>query len=86
MVIIPILVLTSHKLVLVLATSLSVIEASKEENMFSERVLSIYYLLRFQKDTVDVRALIDSGSKVNTITPAYALKLGLKVHSTNLKA
>ena len=44
-------------------------------------VLCIYYLIWFKKNEVQV--LIDSGSKVNAITLGYALKLGLKICSTN---
>ena len=40
-----------------------------------ERVPYICYPVQFQKD--QVQALINSGSKVNAMTPAYALKLGL---------
>ena len=61
-------------------------EASKEEHMFLERVLYIHYLLRFRKDTIGIKALIDSGSEVNAMTPAYVLKLGLKVYRTDVEA
>lgn len=47
-------------------------------------VLCIYYPVWFKKDKV--RALINFGNKVNTITPAYALKLSLKVRSTDIGA
>ena len=76
----------AKKLVSVLATSSSVTEASKEDHVTLERVLFVYYPLRFQKDTVDVRALIDSGSEVNAMTPAYASKLGLRVCHTDIGA
>ena len=76
----------AKKLVLVLATSLSVTEASKEEHVFLERVPCIHYPLHFRKDTVDVRALIDSVGEVNAMSPAYASKLGLKVHHTDVGA
>ena len=74
------------KLVSVSATSLSVTEASKEEYVTLERVPCIHYLLRFRKDTAGVRALIDSDSEVNAMSPAYASKLGLKVHYTDIGA
>ena len=48
--------------------------------MSLERILFIYYLLRFRKDNADIKALIDSGNEVNAMTLAYAPKLGLKVH------
>ena len=54
--------------------------------MSLERVLCIHYLLYFQKNTRGVRALIDSGSVVNAMTPAYISKLVLKVHPTDIKA
>ena len=46
----------------------------------------IHYPLRFCKDTTGVRALIDSGSEVNAMSPAYTLKLDLKVYHTNVGA
>ena len=67
----------AKKLVLVLATSLSVTETNKEVTL--ERVPCINYPLYFQKDIAGVRALVDLGSEVNAMTPAYTAKLGLKV-------
>ena len=49
-------------------------------------MLYIYYLPRFQKDTIDIRALIDLDGEVNTMTLTYSLKLGLKVQSIDVKA
>ena len=51
-----------------------------------ERVPCIYYLLYFRKDSIGIRALVDSSSEINTMTPAYAAKLGLKVRKTDIKA
>ena len=62
------------------------IEASKEEHVSLERVPCIHYPLRFRKDTAGVRALIDSGSEVNAMSPAYASKLGLRVRHTDVGA
>ena len=62
------------------------IKISKEEFVPLKQVSCIYYLLRFWKDIVDVKALIDSGSKVNAMTPAYTSKLDLKVYHTNVGA
>ena len=53
------------------------IETNKEVTL--ERVPCIYYPLRFRKNTEGVRALVDSGSEVNAITPTYTAKLGFKV-------
>ena len=72
----------AKKLVLVLATSSSVTETNKDVTL--EWVLCIYYPLRFRKDTAGVRALFDSSSEVNAMTPAYAAKLGLKVRKTDI--
>ena len=52
--------------------------------MVLERVPCIHYPLRFRKDTAGVRALVDSGSEVNAMTPAYAAKLGLQVRKTEI--
>lgn len=59
-------------------------KSKKEDKMTLKQVPYIYYPLRFQKNTIDIKALIDSGSKVNAIIPAYALKLGLQVRNTNV--
>ena len=44
----------------------------------------IHYPVRFQEE--QVRALLDSGSKVNAMSPAYAERLGLKTRKTNVGA
>ena len=59
-------------------------EASKEATL--ERVPCIRYPVRFKKDQDDTQALIDSGSEVNAMNPAYAKKLGLRVRQTNVGA
>ena len=52
------------------------------------RVLCIHYPVRFQEDQgqEQLRALLDSGSKVNVMSPAYAKRLGLKTRKTNIRA
>ena len=69
------------KLIPVLATSASVTEASKKaQEVILDRVPCIHYPVQFRKDKrATIRALIDSGSKVNAMTPAYAKQLGLQV-------
>ena len=54
--------------------------------MSLEQVPCIHYPLRFRKDTAGVRALIDSGSEINAMSPVYASKLGLRVHHTDVEA
>ena len=49
-----------------------------------QRVPCVYYSIRFKKKKV--QALINSGSEVNAITPAYALRLGFQVYHTNVGA
>ena len=50
-------------------------------------VSCICYPVQFQKDKGrDVLALLNSGSKVNVMTPAYAAQLGLKMRKTNFGA
>ena len=48
------------------------------------RVPCIHYPVRFQKE--QVKALLDSGNKVNAMNPDYAWKLGLKIRRTNVGA
>ena len=45
-----------------------------------DRLSCIYYLVQFRKDKdKDILALLESGSEVNAMTPAYAAYLGFKV-------
>ena len=74
----------AKKLVLVSTTTLLVTETSKKEFVSLERVSCIHYPLHIRKDNADVRVLIDSSSEINAMTPAYASKLGLKVHHINV--
>ena len=76
----------AQKLVSVLATSASDTSASKEaQEMILNRVPYIYYPGQFQKDKDVIKALINSGSKVNAMTPAYAIQLGLQVQKTDVR-
>ena len=76
----------TKKLILVLANSSLVIETGKKNYVTLERVPCIYYPLRFQKHTTDVKVLINLSSEVNAMTPAYTAKLHLKIWKTNIKA
>ncbi len=49
-----------------------------------QRVPCIWYPVQFQAQQVE--ALIDSGIKVNTMTPAFAAKLGLSTWPTGVSA
>ena len=75
---------TSKKLFSVLATFVSLIEASKGNDVILDWVLCIYYPIWFKKD--EVQALINSNNKVNTMTPAYTSKLSLRVCQTDVGA
>ena len=71
---------------LVSATSLSVTAASTEALKVKvlDKVFCVCYSIQFHKDkNKDVLALLDSGSEINAITPAYTAYLGLKVRVTN---
>lgn len=57
-------------------------EASKEGEVILDQVPCIHYPVWFKK--YKIKALINFGSKINTITFAYASKLGLKVCLTNI--
>ena len=52
-----------------------------------QRVPCISYPVQFEGSQAgEVRALIDSGSEVNAMTPAFAAKLGLSTQSRNVGA
>ena len=63
-------------------------EASKEaQKVILDWVPCIHYPVQFQKDKrATIWALIDLGSKVNAMTPAYAKQLGLQVQRTDIGA
>ena len=69
---------------LVLATSMPVTDGGEEV----AKVPCIYYPVRFQEDQgqEQVRALLNSGSEVNAMSPDYAERLGLKTRKTNVGA
>ena len=48
------------------------------------RMPYIYYPVWFQEGQEQVRALFDSGSEVNAMSPAYVIKLSLKIWKTNV--
>ena len=66
---------------LVSTTSVAVTDGNEEV----VRMPCIYYPVQFQESQEQVRALLDSGSKVNAISPAYAKRLGLKTRKTNVR-
>ncbi len=61
-------------------------EASAEALGTLQQVPFIRYLVWFQKEgqLQEVRSLIDSGSEVNAMTPAFAARLGLITRATNV--
>lgn len=59
---------------------------SKEADLPLKHMLYIYYSIYFKKNQAEIQALINFENKVNTMTPVYASKLGLKVLPTNIRA
>ena len=51
--------------------------------MALKRILYIYYPIQFKK--MEVQALINLGSKFNTMTLVYASKLGFRAQHTNVE-
>ena len=51
-----------------------------------QRLSFIQYLVQFKEDQPKVLALINFGSKVNAITAAHIVKLGLIIQETSVKA
>ncbi len=60
-------------------------ETGAETSVALKYVPCIWYQIQFQEGQ-PIRALIDSGSKVYTIIPAYATKLGLTTQRTSIGA
>ena len=59
---------------------------NRDKEIVLKRVSYIHYLVWFQKGQKQIKALLNSGSKVNAISPAYVEKLGLKTRKTNVGA
>ena len=65
-----------------------VTKASKEaQEVILNRMSYINYPVQFWKDKeAAIRALINSGSKIKAITPAYAKQLGFQVRKADVQA
>ena len=75
---------TAKKLVLVLATSMSMTGAREEA---LKCVPYIYYPVQFKNiDKAAVQALINSGSEVNNIHLSFVKQLGLPIRPSNIEA
>ena len=59
----------------------------KGKKVILDQVPCIHYLVQFWKNKrATIWALIDSGSKINSMTPVYAKKLGLRTRKTDVGA
>ena len=76
---------TSKKLASVSATSVLVTDTSGKRVVL-KKVPCIYYSVWFQEDQRQVKALLNSGSKVNAISPVYNKRMSLKTRKTNVGA
>ena len=64
---------------------------NRDKEVVLEKVPYIYYPVWFQENKgqesqEQVRALLNSSSEVNAMSPAYVKKLGLKTRKTNVGA
>ena len=50
------------------------------------KMLCIHYLIQFQDSQEHIKALLNSGSKINAINFDYIQKLGFKIRKTNIGA
>ena len=64
----------------------STLVTEDSQEVTPEHVLCIRYLIQFQKDKEDIQALLNLGSEVNAMNPAYAKKLGLRIRQTDVGA
>ena len=65
--------------------------ANSGKEVVLERLPCIYYPVRFQEDQQQesqeqIKALRNSGSKINAMSPPYAKRLGLMTRKTDVKA
>lgn len=81
------LTIQAKKLVLVLETSLLMTEISiKDKNQQLKCFSFIWYQVKFKKDYIKVQNLINFDKKINAMTSAYAVVLGLRVYFTKVEA
>ena len=66
-------------------TSVPVTDNRSEEVML-EKVLCIHYPVWFQEGQKLEKLLLNSGSEVNAMSPAYAKKFDFKTRKTNIRA
>ena len=59
---------------------------NRSEEIVLKKVPCIHYSVRFQEGQKQVKSLLDSGNKVNVISPTYAKRLSLKTRKTNIGA
>ena len=59
---------------------------TRSQEVVLKKIPFIHYPVQFHKDQKQVRALFDSGSKVNAMSLAYVEMLGLKIRKTNVGA
>lgn len=57
---------------------------NSDKKVMLEKIPCIYYLICFQEDQEQIKALLNSGNKVNVISLVYIKKLGLKIWKTNV--
>lgn len=62
-----------------LAVVLDLITLALDSVLPLKHVLCIHHPMQFKKNQVKDQTFLDFGSEVNTMTPAYATKLDLKV-------
>ncbi len=61
-------------------------DASAQAPKALQKVSCISYSVQFQEDQPEIKALINFSSEVNTITPAYVIKLELTARKTSVRA
>lgn len=61
------------------SVAVSIFSAKILALLLLKRVLCIYYPMQFKKNQAKIQTLLDSGSEVNAITPAYIIKLSFTI-------
>ena len=59
---------------------------NSDKEVVLKKIPCIHYPIRFQEGQEQVKALLDSGSEVNAMSPAYIERLSLKTRKTNVGA
>lgn len=67
-------------------SAIFILVTKNNQKVILERVFYIWYLVQFQKDKDNIKALLDLSSKINAMNLLYTKKLGFQIRQTDIGA